>query len=95
MPRRRKPAEGPDSRGQDGEEEEEEKRGPANAKKKRSFVDAFIIISDSDGEVSGQPAEPGACAGPWESAHVLLSHGSVVPSLPFHVRGRKSYLTRK
>ncbi|NWZ24241.1 UIMC1 protein, partial [Asarcornis scutulata] len=50
MPRRRKPAEGPDSRGQDGEEEEEEKRGPANAKKKRSFVDAFIIISDSDGE---------------------------------------------
>lgn len=89
MPRRRKPAEGPDSRGQDGEEEEEEKRGPANAKKKRSFVDAFIIISDSDGEVSGQPA------GPWESAHVLLSHGSVVPSLPFHVRGRKSCLTRK
>ncbi|KAI6076878.1 BRCA1-A complex subunit RAP80 [Aix galericulata] len=52
MPRRRKPAEGPDSRGQDGEEEEEEKRGPANAKKKRSFVDAFIIISDSDGEES-------------------------------------------
>ncbi|KAM9184682.1 BRCA1-A complex subunit RAP80 isoform 1-T1 [Mergus octosetaceus] len=50
MPRRRKPAEGPDARGQDGEEEEEEKRGPANAKKKRSFVDAFIIISDSDGE---------------------------------------------
>lgn len=50
MPRRRKPAEGPDSRGQDGEEEEEEKRGPANAKKKRSFVDAFIVISDSDGE---------------------------------------------
>lgn len=95
MPRRRKPAEGPDSRGQDGEEEEEEKRGPANAKKKRSFVDAFIIISDSDGEVSGQPAEPGACAGPWESARVLLSCGSVVPSLPFHVRGTKSYLTRK
>ncbi|XP_032053122.1 BRCA1-A complex subunit RAP80 isoform X2 [Aythya fuligula] len=52
MPRRRKPAEGPDSRGQDGEEEEEEKRSPANAKKKRSFVDAFIIISDSDGEES-------------------------------------------
>ncbi|XP_035415472.1 BRCA1-A complex subunit RAP80 isoform X2 [Cygnus atratus] len=49
MPRRRKPAEGPDSRGQDGEEE---KRGPANAKKKRSFVDAFIVISDSDGEES-------------------------------------------
>ncbi|XP_040429807.1 BRCA1-A complex subunit RAP80 isoform X2 [Cygnus olor] len=52
MPRRRKPAEGPDSRGQDGKEEEEEKRGPANAKKKRSFVDAFIVISDSDGEES-------------------------------------------
>ncbi|KFV50903.1 BRCA1-A complex subunit RAP80, partial [Gavia stellata] len=39
-----------DSRGQDEEEEEEEKRNPANAKKKRSFVDAFIVISDSDGE---------------------------------------------
>ncbi|NWV37673.1 UIMC1 protein, partial [Grantiella picta] len=50
MPRRKKPAEGPESRGQDGEEEEEEKRNPANAKKKRSFVDAFIVISDSDGE---------------------------------------------
>ncbi|XP_039934187.1 BRCA1-A complex subunit RAP80 isoform X3 [Hirundo rustica] len=52
MPRRKKPAEGLESRGQDGEEEEEEKRSPANAKKKRSFVDAFIIISDSDGEES-------------------------------------------
>lgn len=50
MPRRRKATEGPDSRGQDGEEEEEEKRAAANAKKKRSFVDAFIVISDSDGE---------------------------------------------
>ncbi|NXN70982.1 UIMC1 protein, partial [Himantopus himantopus] len=50
MPRRKKPTEGLDSRGQDGEEEEEEKRNPANAKKKRSFVDAFIVISDSDGE---------------------------------------------
>ncbi|NXI72488.1 UIMC1 protein, partial [Anseranas semipalmata] len=50
MPRRKKPTEGLDSRGQDGEEEEEEKRGPANAKKKRSFVDAFIVISDSEGE---------------------------------------------
>ncbi|KFO84536.1 BRCA1-A complex subunit RAP80, partial [Buceros rhinoceros silvestris] len=47
---RKKPAEGLDSRSQDGEEEEEEKRNPANAKKKRSFVDAFIVISDSDGE---------------------------------------------
>ncbi|XP_031454020.1 BRCA1-A complex subunit RAP80 isoform X2 [Phasianus colchicus] len=52
MPRRRKTAEGPDSRGQDGEEEEEEKGRAANAKKKRSFVDAFIVISDSDGEES-------------------------------------------
>ncbi|OWK55456.1 BRCA1-A complex subunit RAP80 [Lonchura striata] len=52
MPRRRKPAVGLESRGQDGEEEEEEKRNPANAKKKRSFVDAFIVISDSDGEES-------------------------------------------
>ncbi|NWZ51529.1 UIMC1 protein, partial [Haliaeetus albicilla] len=50
MPRKKKPTEGLDSRGQDGEEEEEEKRNPATAKKKRSFVDAFIVISDSDGE---------------------------------------------
>ncbi|KAM6249239.1 BRCA1-A complex subunit RAP80 isoform 3-T5 [Spheniscus humboldti] len=50
MPRKKKPTEGLDSRGQDGDEEEEEKRNPANAKKKRSFVDAFIVISDSDGE---------------------------------------------
>ncbi|XP_032929277.1 BRCA1-A complex subunit RAP80 isoform X3 [Catharus ustulatus] len=48
MPKRKKPAEGLESRGQDGEEEE--KRNPANAKKKRTFVDAFIVISDSDGE---------------------------------------------
>ncbi|KFR05083.1 BRCA1-A complex subunit RAP80, partial [Nipponia nippon] len=47
---KKKPTEGLDSRGQDGEEEEEEKRNPANAKKKRTFVDAFIVISDSDGE---------------------------------------------
>ncbi|XP_056204207.1 BRCA1-A complex subunit RAP80 isoform X2 [Falco biarmicus] len=52
MPRKKKPTEGLDSRGQDGEEEEEEKRNPANTKKKRSFVDAFIVISDSDGEES-------------------------------------------
>lgn len=91
MPRRRKPAEGPGSRGQDGEEEEGEKRGPAKAKKKRSFVDAFIVISDSDGEVSGQPAEPGACAGLcWSGRvpeHPTLGSGLVwvccaVPSLP-------------
>ncbi|XP_054245051.1 BRCA1-A complex subunit RAP80 isoform X1 [Indicator indicator] len=50
MPRRKKPTEGLDSRGQDGEEKEEEKRNLSNAKKKRSFVDAFIVISDSDGE---------------------------------------------
>ncbi|NXS59536.1 UIMC1 protein, partial [Brachypteracias leptosomus] len=50
MPRKKKPTEGLDSRGQDGEEEEEDKSNPANAKKKRSFVDAFIVISDSDGE---------------------------------------------
>ncbi|NXP71152.1 UIMC1 protein, partial [Ramphastos sulfuratus] len=51
MPRKKKPTEGLDSRGQDGEEEEEEeKRNITNAKKKRSFVDAFIVISDSDGE---------------------------------------------
>ncbi|KFZ66198.1 BRCA1-A complex subunit RAP80, partial [Antrostomus carolinensis] len=47
---KKKPTEGPDSRGQAGEEEEEDKRNPGNAKKKRSFVDAFIVISDSDGE---------------------------------------------
>ncbi|KAM4653679.1 BRCA1-A complex subunit RAP80 isoform 3-T5 [Amazona ochrocephala] len=50
MPRRKKPTESLDSRGQDGEEEEEDKRNSANTKKKRSFVDAFIVISDSDGE---------------------------------------------
>ncbi|NWS54470.1 UIMC1 protein, partial [Chunga burmeisteri] len=52
MPRKKQPTEGLNSRGQDGEEEEEEKRNPAGAKKKRSFVDAFIVISDSDGEES-------------------------------------------
>ncbi|XP_064314689.1 BRCA1-A complex subunit RAP80 isoform X2 [Phalacrocorax carbo] len=52
MPRRKKPTEGLDSRGQDGEEEEEEKRNTAIAKRQRSFVDAFIVISDSDGEES-------------------------------------------
>ncbi|KAM6056434.1 BRCA1-A complex subunit RAP80 isoform 3-T3 [Chlamydotis macqueenii] len=50
MPRKKKPTEGLDSRGQDEEEEEEDKRNTAYAKKKRSFVDAFIVISDSDGE---------------------------------------------
>ncbi|NWX43935.1 UIMC1 protein, partial [Steatornis caripensis] len=50
MPRKKKPTESLDSRGPDGEEEEEEKRNAANTKKKRSFVDAFIVISDSDGE---------------------------------------------
>ncbi|NXD76394.1 UIMC1 protein, partial [Halcyon senegalensis] len=50
MPRKKKPTEGLDSRSQDGEEEEDEKRNPTHAKKKRSFVDAFIVISDSEGE---------------------------------------------
>lgn len=63
MPRRKKPAEGLESRSQDGEEEEEDKKNPANAKKKRSFVDAFIVISDSDGEVSGWFGIPRTCAG--------------------------------
>lgn len=63
MPRRKKPAEGLESRGQDGEEEEEEKRNPANAKRKRSSVDAFIVISDSDGEVSDGFGVPRAWAG--------------------------------
>ncbi|NWW95717.1 UIMC1 protein, partial [Rhynochetos jubatus] len=49
MPRKKQPTEGLDSHGQHGEEEEEEKKDPANAKK-RGFVDAFIVISDSDGE---------------------------------------------
>ncbi|KFP74665.1 BRCA1-A complex subunit RAP80, partial [Acanthisitta chloris] len=49
---KKKPTEGLESRGQDGEEEEEDKRNSGNARKKRSFVDAFIVISDSDGEVS-------------------------------------------
>ncbi|XP_075774819.1 BRCA1-A complex subunit RAP80 [Pelodiscus sinensis] len=48
MLRRKKPAEGPDPKGPAGEEEEQ--RVPLHAKKKRSFVDAFIVISDSDGE---------------------------------------------
>ncbi|NWQ82567.1 UIMC1 protein, partial [Columbina picui] len=47
MPRKKKPSEGLDSRDQD---EEEENRNAADGKKKRSFVDAFIVISDSDGE---------------------------------------------
>lgn len=64
MPRKKKPTEGLDSRGQDGEEEEEEKRNPVNVKKKRSFVDAFIVISDSDGEVSDWLVVSTACAGP-------------------------------
>ncbi|KAM6408792.1 BRCA1-A complex subunit RAP80 isoform 2-T2 [Rhynochetos jubatus] len=51
MPRKKQPTEGLDSHGQHGEEEEEEKKDPANAKK-RGFVDAFIVISDSDGEES-------------------------------------------
>ncbi|XP_067391428.1 BRCA1-A complex subunit RAP80 isoform X2 [Emydura macquarii macquarii] len=48
MPRKKKHTEGPGFQGSDGEEEEQ--RGLIDAKKKRSFVDAFIVISDSDGE---------------------------------------------
>ncbi|XP_039340386.1 BRCA1-A complex subunit RAP80 isoform X1 [Mauremys reevesii] len=48
MPRRKKHAESPDFQDLGGEEEEP--RGLVDAKKKRSFVDAFIVISDSDGE---------------------------------------------
>ncbi|XP_005282325.2 BRCA1-A complex subunit RAP80 isoform X1 [Chrysemys picta bellii] len=48
MPRKKKHAESPDFQDPDGEEEEP--RGLVDAKKKRSFVDAFIVISDSDGE---------------------------------------------
>lgn len=77
MPRRKKPTEGLDSRGQDGEEEEEDKRTSANTKKKRSFVDAFIVISDSDGEVSDHlvlaRACAGACCGRREPRHPILS----------------------
>ncbi|NXY86138.1 UIMC1 protein, partial [Alcedo cyanopectus] len=50
MPRKKKPTEGLDSRGQDGEEEEDDKKSTGTGRKKRSFVDAFIIISDSEGE---------------------------------------------
>lgn len=96
MPRRKKPAEGLESRGQDGEEEEEEKRNPANGRKKRSFVDAFIVISDSDGEVSdglGYP-EPGlgpAAAGQCQSSHccragVRLCTEGLVLFLFLHMR---------
>ncbi|KAH1167113.1 hypothetical protein KIL84_016285 [Mauremys mutica] len=48
MPRKKKHAESPDFQDLGGEEEEP--RGLVDAKKKRSFVDAFIVISDSDGE---------------------------------------------
>uniref|UniRef100_A0A8C8S462 BRCA1-A complex subunit RAP80 n=2 Tax=Pelusios castaneus TaxID=367368 RepID=A0A8C8S462_9SAUR len=48
MPRKKKHTEGPDFQGPDGEEEEQ--MSQVDAKKKRSFVDAFIVISDSDGE---------------------------------------------
>nr|XP_056722339.1 BRCA1-A complex subunit RAP80 [Euleptes europaea] len=49
MPKRKKKsADGPNSRGQD--QGEEESRGVSSAKLKRGFDDAFIVISDSDGE---------------------------------------------
>ncbi|KAL8212181.1 UNVERIFIED_CONTAM: hypothetical protein K2H54_040339 [Gekko kuhli] len=50
MPKKKKKStEGPNSRAQD--QEEEESRGESSAKLKRSFGDAFIVISDSDGEL--------------------------------------------
>ncbi|XP_053148784.1 BRCA1-A complex subunit RAP80 isoform X2 [Hemicordylus capensis] len=49
MPKKkRKTADGPDSQTQD--RKEEESRGLSNTKLKRSFMDACIVISDSDGE---------------------------------------------
>uniref|UniRef100_A0A7M4F5Y7 BRCA1-A complex subunit RAP80 n=1 Tax=Crocodylus porosus TaxID=8502 RepID=A0A7M4F5Y7_CROPO len=50
MPKKKKPVEDCDSQTLAGDEDEQ--RGPASARKKRSFVDAFIVISDSDGEES-------------------------------------------
>ncbi|XP_060096168.1 BRCA1-A complex subunit RAP80 [Heteronotia binoei] len=48
MPKKKKKStDGPNSRAQD---QEEESRGESNAKLKRNFGDAFIVISDSDGE---------------------------------------------
>ncbi|XP_074865904.1 BRCA1-A complex subunit RAP80 isoform X2 [Carettochelys insculpta] len=48
MPRKKPQTDSPAVKGPD--KEQEEQRGLANARKKRSFVDAFIVISDSDGE---------------------------------------------
>ncbi|XP_054832173.1 BRCA1-A complex subunit RAP80 isoform X2 [Eublepharis macularius] len=49
MPKKKKKStDGPDSRAKD--QGEEESRGVLNANLKRSFADAFIVISDSDGE---------------------------------------------
>lgn len=51
MPKKkRKTAGGPNSQALG----EEESRGPLKAKLKHSFVDTCIVISDSDGEVSGK-----------------------------------------
>uniref|UniRef100_A0A8D0GNE9 BRCA1-A complex subunit RAP80 n=1 Tax=Sphenodon punctatus TaxID=8508 RepID=A0A8D0GNE9_SPHPU len=53
MPKKkRKTTEGPDSQGQ--EMGEEELRRLPNAKMKRSFEDAFIVISDSEGELESK-----------------------------------------
>ncbi|KYO19230.1 BRCA1-A complex subunit RAP80 isoform A [Alligator mississippiensis] len=50
MPKKKQPMEDCDSQSLAGDEDEQ--RSPASARKKRSFVDAFIVISDSDGEES-------------------------------------------
>jgi len=86
MPRKKKPTEGLDSRGQDGEEEGEEKRNAANAQKKRSFVDAFIVISDSDGEVSDRLGVRRACAGPCCRSRVPEHPTLCVPGSGFAQR---------
>lgn len=58
MPKKkRKTTDIPDSQTQDRRDEESE--GQPNVKLKRSFVGEFIVISDSDGEVSSQ--ESGLC----------------------------------
>ncbi|XP_062977034.1 BRCA1-A complex subunit RAP80 isoform X2 [Elgaria multicarinata webbii] len=57
MPKKkRKTADGPDTQGQD--QAEEESTGLSNAVQKHSFVDACIVISDSDGEQESKE-EPG------------------------------------
>lgn len=69
MPKKkRKSTDGANSRVQD---HEEESRGESDAKLKRSFGDAFIVISDSDGEVSGQEHSPS-----WETLFMCHSNST-------------------